>query len=731
MSLLLDPLKAMLGFGAGAAIDSYNESTLKEQNGLTSEYDQLVPLRIQGYEDTPLTLKDVKSVADRQRLLKEIKILNAVDGDKYKNTSLLDTEAVNLLHPFSCTIKEKDFITYEEQLKYLLSANDTHENKFSGAVKPNYASYNELISADTEENVAFTMFSTADTSPGGNEVINCRWAFNRDDDIIQPFNASLGKPQLGGLGRVYREKYDAQQQILYITAGTPEFSHIANFYANAIDHEKCMQVNGADGSVFGLIGTFIGTIASLPYNAIAVPLRYVQKFFDWLTNKDRITKYYDFEGAMPLYYKFCNTLFVTLCVNMGVYPGNIDAVPKITGQDFKSGTGGDYGKHARAAIAAGLTQTNQEDFDRENTLRKANVPSLFRYGPSIYNILSKRDIRLALKETIAAGDSGDAFMNRRFIEEFNSDKDGSYFTTFCARAKATRTGADKFVAFRINKSTDSSESISNSTGQSTIAQMLNSTQQTNRNIMFGLMGGQIADIPILGSVIGAAADLVKGITNSIGVTNIAAAVLSGAGYFDIPDIWLSSSFSKSYNFQIKLRSPYGDPMSIIQSIYLPLCLLLPLACPRSVGMNSYTGPFLVRAYSKGMFAIPLGIIDSMTITRGESEFGWSAGNLPMVINVSFSIKDLSPVMSMAIAGEKWTDVYSSNSTINEYLMTLSGLGLSERLLFSANISRRMNGIASMIKSTWGSPAAYFGTMLGNTSLMRFVGLFEPVSSIGG
>ena len=710
------------GIIGGAASYFTNDTT----HGLTSEHRD----RFLSINDRKISLANVRAVGDRQRLLAELKAEEAVSGGGYKNSSLLDTEAVAVLHPFACSIKTNDFLKYEDQLRYLLSENDTSENKFSGPVKPSYASYKELISTDTSENVVFTSFSVGDTSPGGNDAINCRWAFNRDDDIIQPFNASLGKPALGGLGRVYKEKYDAQQQLLYITAGTPEFSHIATFYSNAIDNEKCQQVNGANGSVMGLIGSFIGSIASTAIN-LALPLRYVTKFVNWLTNKDQITKYYDFEGAMPLYYKFCNTLFVTLCVNMGIYPGNIDAIPIISGKDYRAGTGGTYGHHSKANVATGLTQTSNEDFNRDDTLKKANVPEIFRNGPSIYTILSKRDIRLGLKDTIKSCDYGDKFMDRNFIAEFNTETKGGYWTTFASRAKATASGADKYVVFRINKSVDSSESISNSTGQSSIAQMLNSTQQTNRNIMFGLMGGQIADIPVLGSLATAAKDLITGITNSISVTNLATAILSGAGYFDIPDIWLSSSFSKSYNFQIKLRSPYGDPMSIVQAVYLPLCMLLPLACPRAVGMNSYTGPFLVRAYSKGMFAIPLGIIDSMTITRGEAEFGWSSGNLPMVVNVSFSIKDLSPVMSMAIAGSGWDDIYSSNSTINEYLLTLSGIGMSERFLILTNLSRRMNNIASMIKSTWGSPAAYFGTMLGNSVVGRIAGLFMPMSSLNG
>ena len=120
-----------------------------------------------------------------------------------------------------------------------------------------------------------------------------------------------------------------------------------------------------------------------------------------------------------------------------------------------------------------------------------------------------------------------------------------------------------------------------------------------------------------------------------------------------PKIWGDSQYNRSYSFDIKLRSPDHDNLSIFLNILKPYCKLLALTLPRSrvdsdgkADPNSFEAPFLVKAYSKGMFNIDMGIISSMTVTKGRT-CAWNDDGLPTEIDISLDIKDLYSNLSMS------------------------------------------------------------------------------------
>jgi hypothetical protein len=134
----------------------------------------------------------------------------------------------------------------------------------------------------------------------------------------------------------------------------------------------------------------------------------------------------------------------------------------------------------------------------------------------------------------------------------------------------------------------------------------------------------------------------------VGLSGIAAA--AGAAYVDIPKMWESSSASlPRMDFTMSLRSPYGNKISRLVNLYLPLSMLLAGALPLSTGKQSYTSPFLCEVYCKGRGQTRLGIIDSMTVTRGAGNTGWTQEGEPLGIDISFSVIDLSTIMSVPIA----------------------------------------------------------------------------------
>jgi hypothetical protein len=285
-------------------------------------------------------------------------------------------------------------------------------------------------------------------------------------------------------------------------------------------------------------------------------------------------------------------------------------------------------------------------------------------------------------------------------------------------------GAD-YVGFRVEKITDSSESISNSTGESSLAAKINAKSAEAADMKYNIGGASKIAGGFVDGVVGSIRDGMAGLGSSLGLGG-AIEVMSGNARIDMPDVWKSSSFSKSYSFSINLRSRYGDPVSIFQSIYVPLAMLLAGALPRSVGKNSYTSPFVLRAYCKGMFAIPLGMIESISIRRGLPEFGWNVDNLPTAVSISMNIKDLSPAMYCALADNTFVDIFGANTTLQEYLTTLSGVGLAERYYMLPKLKRKKDAILLATYNNWVSPHGW-GTRIGNMALVKAA---AAVMSIG-
>src|SRR5690606_3066812 len=118
-------------------------------------------------------------------------------------------------------------------------------------------------------------------------------------------------------------------------------------------------------------------------------------------------------------------------------------------------------------------------------------------------------------------------------------------------------------------------------------------------------------------------------------------------FVDIPKHWDASSTSlNALNFNFTLKAAYGTPRCIYQQILFPVAMLMALAAARSTGRHSYTGPFLVEAYCQGIGQTRLGIVNNLTLTRGGGVVGFTRERLPLQVDVSLSIEDLSTIFHM-------------------------------------------------------------------------------------
>lgn len=621
-------------------------------------------------------------------------------------------------------IVEKEFADIQTVMSYMLAEERTSvsgQRQSEPVVPPTI----QALLGDTSEPDGYMSLRMRtrqyrDSSLGGSEVLNPLPQFSIDDDIIYPLNAldlvgpngAVNPDPQKGIGRVHDEMFISHQQVLYISYGVPEFSNPIDFFQDHIDAALARIMNTgeiSEGGIGRLLGYGVGAIIALPF----MPIKFVLDTIENLSNT-KISKYYDFKSTMHLYYRTVNTMLIHVATNLGRAKGIINL-----GEVGASSSDVTGGISVPSLIDGNGTaiETNQSPSGVSRTFGV--------YGYDIYRIISKR-------HEYQTGKLPSNLSTDNWIDKL-TNKVTSAGEWFITSADMTTLEANLFVGYRIEKSTDSQESLSNSTTESKLASIVNSKVQEGRERAF-MMGDKSGGVlqNIVSAFGGSVSGLVAGAGDMVGL-NVGEAVnqsMLGNAVTDIPKIYAGSSFSKSYSFNMKLRAYKGDTDSILQRLYIPAFSVMAGAFPRATGKNSYTSPYYCRFYSRGMIACPLGMVSDLTITRGSDQFGWNNRHLPLALNLSFSIEDLSPAMYIAIAadGTSGIEIFGQNSTYQEYLLTLSGMGLQERLLFSKNFKRRINTILNLVSSEFFNPY-YLGAEVGSSLPGQLFAALRPASGL--
>ena len=283
------------------------------------------------------------------------------------------------------------------------------------------------------------------------------------------------------------------------------------------------------------------------------------------------------------------------------------------------------------------------------------------------------------------------------------------------------------------------ESFSNSTTQSAIASQINGFSDTAKELDF-LLGteksGAIGAIreaaegvgETVSSALGTVASEVvgKGILSSLTSTGVNS-ILNG-GKIMFPDMWGDSSFDKGYSITFKFRSPDNDSLSIFLNVLKPYCKLLALVLPHSFSSNpnGYRTPFLVRAYSKGLFSIDMGMITGLSAVKGAA-CCWNDDGLPTQIDVSIEIADLYKQLYMSGYRDDdqsvgtfsslavWKDVgavktaLANNTAYMDFLANMAGLNINQMELF-----RRAKMFYYLMKNDINTIPSSLGTRFGQT-----------------
>lgn len=618
----------------------------------------------------------------------------------------------------------KQFGDYEAALKAAVSLMlDTREDA-EAAIKNGYG--DALIDANKSDSVAgasakvqYQAPSFGDASIFGNDVMNPYAGFCRDDDICRDMyqykkkeTDCQGQPQhnVFGLGRVYAEKFDHRQQVVYFQFGIPKYRNLQSFIYGASD-ATISDANelGSAGMIQKISKWLVSTVK------FAVELPFMPLEFGWrfltdpgMINDVKITEYFYFDPRMGLYFDHVNSILAVLAVNMGIYWP-----------------------------------------DKETESLRESMPLIIRNGPDIKKILSFRSYRYdvaaesatdreAWVEKEANKEPGEVTITQQegSIEHIHTVK--TMGEGFWKAVGTTILDANQYIAFRLEKGSDNaSETFSNSLQESQLQQRLNEAVSSQRSIDRSLAsqsGGALAWVTEQANRFKAFKDNVAALFSgsSAGIGQFVAYTAAGNGYYDLPQQWAGSNYSRSVSINIRLRAKTGgDPVSIFTSIMVPLACLMAAAMPRAGGNASYVSPFILRAWCRGMFNIPAGIVQSLTISRGDSEYGWSITKQPTVVNVSMQIADLSPILFLSLAGSGGLlELFTNNSKLLDYLSTLSGIGTKQRAYLMQNWKRGFKSGWLRLKQTWFS-SAWYGTLLGESPLGNIAALVVPAKYTRG
>jgi len=236
----------------------------------------------------------------------------------------------------------------------------------------------------------------------------------------------------------------------------------------------------------------------------------------------------------------------------------------------------------------------------------------------------------------------------QFLED-NAKKKKPTFDKYKEYLLAELSEGAAFAVFNVDSTGSVGESFSSSSGSNPIESTFNSLSAKSRNI--GNMLESVASIPVIGDALKLAADTGATILSksTFGLANPLLALAYGVNV-SMPKIWESSSASlPRSSYKIKLISPYGNAYSQLFNIYLPLSMILAGSLPRSTGNSSYTSPFMCQLFDRGRSNIQLGMIETVSITRGTSNLGFSKSGHPNAIDIDLSIANMDEVISVDIA----------------------------------------------------------------------------------
>lgn len=607
----------------------------------------------------------------------------------------------------------------------------------------------------TSANAKFT-----DTRLGGNIGINARpqWCWYSD---IREKGRLAGRNEVTltgstgnyGMGNLYSTIIDDPSQTIYMRMGVPQFNSLLNFFLNSFDAEASIMARTGRAATWYKIGRAAGIVGTVMLFPGIAAVAATVKTLDFFWRRPRY-KFYTLKPTMHLYWSAVDNILGGLVTAAGFYPkvfdketnGKVGQPQKIDSLTVKYmeecmpdlfPVSGRFDAYAIANRAQRLAnQAFNDEFTQMDRIDRAEdyaglvrknqlggngtivpIPSekgkvglegmLNRYASFQYwltNDATAKNQRAEFDASIDPnGTDGKGEPNMGFLRQLTEHLDADF-----------RDG-NQFAIFKVDHTGSQQESFSSQAVESELSSKINNFSSQVRELRFSLADGNLVDgvIGMAQDAAAAAVQVVQGAASGLtyGLTDVITGLSGGAGFIDIPKHWQSSSADLPRGtYTMTLIAPYGNPISRIQNIYLPMAMLLATALPIAVGKTAYQSPFLVQLFDRGRVHIRTGMVESLSFTRGTSNLPFDMKGNALAIEVSMTIVDLSSIMHMPMSAGMfgWLDMTSDEDNVMmDYLATLAAQDLysqiynmeKAKLAFQRAVYRAG---AMMSPAAWGS-----------------------------
>lgn len=251
----------------------------------------------------------------------------------------------------------------------------------------------------------------------------------------------------------------------------------------------------------------------------------------------------------------------------------------------------------------------------------------------------------------------------------------------------------------------------------TLSDMLDNSRNIGEKAGSAIAGGVRAVADGFKAMTGIEAKLGPSFDNAVQqAAGTAAEVIFQGKQLSLPRIWKASDYVPTFNFNIKLVSPYGHKDAIQRFITEPILYILCMTAPRTKDGLSYGLFQPVKLKGYGIANINLGAITNVSIRRGGRETAYNVWKQPLIVEVALTVRPLCDGFAVMQPGCQDIATFSDANT---------------PYVDNANESPAITTLGNVIQSFRPAPSSIVNQYASFAAVSEPSSAFNPGLAVGG